>query len=122
MLTKRWVSFHDVTLRGSIDYAYQALALHELRRPFAPAIWTGAEEKADRGKTGQKEIIVEQVWFAGAHSDIGGGYPEKESGLSDISLEWMIERAEEQDLLFHTDNGLSRPDSFQSVHISREKQ
>ena len=30
-----------------------------------------------------------QVWFAGNHSDIGGSYPENESRLSDITLDWM---------------------------------
>ena len=34
-----------------------------------------------------------QWWFAGNHSDIGGSYPETESRLSDIALEWMIEEA-----------------------------
>jgi uncharacterized protein (DUF2235 family) len=34
-----------------------------------------------------------QVWFAGVHADIGGGYPEKESGLSKFPLLWMIEEA-----------------------------
>ena len=35
--------------------------------------------------------MVEQVWFCGVHSDIGGGYPE--CGLSDITLGWMMEKA-----------------------------
>ncbi len=34
---------------------------------------------------------VTQTWFCGAHSDVGGGY--KETGLSDIALEWMITHA-----------------------------
>lgn len=34
-----------------------------------------------------------QVWFAGVHADIGGGYPEKESGLSKFPLLWMIDEA-----------------------------
>lgn len=33
---------------------------------------------------------IKQVWFAGVHSDVGGSYPEAESGLSKISLEWML--------------------------------
>ena len=33
---------------------------------------------------------VKQVWFVGVHSDVGGSYPEMESGLSKISLEWML--------------------------------
>ena len=34
-----------------------------------------------------------QVWFAGVHADIGGGYPEKESSLSKYPLIWMIDEA-----------------------------
>jgi hypothetical protein len=33
------------------------------------------------------------MWFAGNHSDIGGSYPEEESRLSDIALEWMVNEA-----------------------------
>jgi uncharacterized protein (DUF2235 family) len=36
---------------------------------------------------------VKQVWFAGVHSDVGGGYPESESGLSKFPLLWMIDEA-----------------------------
>lgn len=36
---------------------------------------------------------LKQVWFAGAHSDVGGGYPEAESGLSKITLKWMLREA-----------------------------
>lgn len=38
---------------------------------------------------------VKQVWFAGVHSDVGGSYPEEESGLSKIPLMWMIQEAKE---------------------------
>jgi hypothetical protein len=34
------------------------------------------------------------MWFAGHHSDIGGSYPETESRLSDISLQWMVEETQ----------------------------
>lgn len=33
---------------------------------------------------------IKQVWFSGVHSDIGGSYAEEESGLSKITLEWML--------------------------------
>src|SRR5262244_529738 len=36
---------------------------------------------------------VKQVWFPGVHCDIGGGYPEIDSGLSKITLEWMLKEA-----------------------------
>jgi hypothetical protein len=35
--------------------------------------------------------VFEQIWFAGNHADIGGSYPETESRLSDISLQWMVD-------------------------------
>lgn len=47
-------------------------------------------------KTEQSDSLstdVKQVWFAGVHSDIGGGYPKAESGLSSFSLEWMLKEA-----------------------------
>ena len=40
---------------------------------------------------------VKQVWFAGVHCDVGGGYPEKESGLAKLALEWMLEEAKATD-------------------------
>ncbi len=36
---------------------------------------------------------LKQVWFAGVHSDVGGSYPEGESGLSKITLGWMLREA-----------------------------
>lgn len=78
------LEFHDVKLSSYVDNAYQALAIDERRKPFLPAIW----EK-------QKHAInqkVEQVWFAGVHSNVGGGY--EDTGLSDIAFLWMKEKAE----------------------------
>jgi len=42
---------------------------------------------------------IKQVWFAGAHCDVGGGYPEPESGLSKIAFEWMVSEARAAGLL-----------------------
>jgi hypothetical protein len=61
--------------------AYHALAIDERRKPFLPAIWEVDTPGQD----------VEQVWFAGVHSNVGGGYPD--CGLSDIALEWMMGKA-----------------------------
>lgn len=36
---------------------------------------------------------IRQVWFSGVHSDVGGGYPEPESGLSKIAFQWMLREA-----------------------------
>jgi uncharacterized protein (DUF2235 family) len=50
---------------------------------------------SDTGSTAQD---VKQVWFAGVHGDVGGGYPESESGLSKFPLIWMIKEAAEHGL------------------------
>ena len=82
-INKRW-SFHDMTLSSWVDNAFQALAIDEHRKPFRPAVW----EQSSKAN-GQ---VLEQVWFAGVHSNVGGSYPR--TGLSDITLLWMIAKAE----------------------------
>ncbi len=81
-LTRQDYQFHDTELSGSVELAYHALAIDEHRAPFEPTLW------AFQPKPGQ---TIEQVWFCGAHSDVGGGYAE--NGLSDITLDWMIGKA-----------------------------
>lgn len=78
---KLWLGFHDTAPAGLVENAYQALAIDERRGPFIPALW-------DR-RTGQKNL--QQVWFAGVHANVGGGYPD--TGLSDIAFTWMVNRA-----------------------------
>ncbi len=80
--------FHDTDLSSTVSFAYQALAIDEKRRNFEPTLW---HQQDTSGK--QK---MEQVWFAGVHSNIGGGYPE--NGLSDIALNWLISKAKNCDL------------------------
>jgi hypothetical protein len=40
---------------------------------------------------------VEQVWFAGAHSNVGGGY--ERTGLSGYALDWMAYKAQQTGLV-----------------------
>jgi len=84
--------FHDTQLSSRIDYAYHALAIDENRKNFEATLWLQQPHS-----TGQ---VLEQVWFAGAHSNVGGGYPE--SGLSDIALQWMLEKAQSCNLNFES--------------------
>jgi len=81
--------FHKVELVDSIDNAYQALAIDEKRKPFGPALW---KLPAGSGQT------LEQVWFTGVHSNIGGGY--SKDGLANISLHWIKEKAQSHGLEF----------------------
>lgn len=68
-----------------------ALAIDEFRTFFYPMACDWDIEEV--GAT------TEQVWFAGCHGDIGGGFEEHESGLAKIALEWMVKEAEACGLL-----------------------
>lgn len=72
----------------SINIGRQALALDERRAFFRTNRWTRNSSFATHGPRDEK-----QVWFAGSHGDVGGGWPEAESGLSKIALEWMLDEA-----------------------------
>jgi len=79
------LGFHDTSFGEHIEVGLHAVAVDEHRRPFVPTFWTIAKAQQPRGH-------VEQTWFAGAHCNVGGGYPE--SGLSDQALIWMIARVQ----------------------------
>lgn len=82
----RKYQFHDVKLSSQIKYAYHAIAMDERRRIFKPTLWEiDADSYVDNGQ------ICEQVWFPGSHANVGGGYVD--SGLSNIALLWMIDKA-----------------------------
>jgi hypothetical protein len=94
--TKDEYEFHDTELSGAVVNAYHALAIDEHRKPFEPAIWEYKPKPWQH---------IEQVWFCGAHSDVGGGYehervaggpdaaPRFEPQLADLSLDWMLAKA-----------------------------
>jgi uncharacterized protein (DUF2235 family) len=67
------VGFHDTELSRNVSHAFQALAVHELRSAFAPALWSNKNAAQ----------VVEQAWFPGTHCDVGGGNPSHD--LSDIA-------------------------------------
>ena len=85
--------FHDVELSSYVDFAFHAVAVDEHRKPFMPALWIQQQKAKDEGQ------VMEQMWFAGVHSDIGGGYKEHE--LSDGALLWIIEKAKSAGLEFN---------------------
>jgi len=72
-----------------------ALALDERRRMFRVARWnTPQPYVANPFRPGESEPQdIEQRWFAGVHSDVGGGYPEVDSALSKLPLIWMVDEA-----------------------------
>lgn len=82
--------FYDNSLNTRVRYARHALAIDETRKDFARVPWAMIGDRPER--PGEPEWL-QQIWFAGNHSDIGGSYPEDESRLSDISLQWIVEQA-----------------------------
>jgi len=80
---------------ADIAIGRQAIAIDERRTFFRNHLWRApADPSLPRGPKDLK-----QVWFPGVHCDVGGGYPEAESGLSKIALEWMLDEAEAAGLL-----------------------
>ncbi|RAO68307.1 uncharacterized protein BHQ10_004319 [Talaromyces amestolkiae] len=73
----------NTILSPDVRYAFHALSLDERRKAFTPTLWHTPE------KVEEQELL--QVWFSGAHADVGGG--EEDPRLSDISLAWMISHA-----------------------------
>jgi type VI secretion system (T6SS) phospholipase Tle1-like effector len=82
--------FYDQTLNPNVRYAKHALSLDERRADFGRVKW-GDPQATRPSRDEHGYIWFEQYWFAGNHSDIGGGYSENESRLSDIALAWMVD-------------------------------
>ena len=75
--------FHDARLNPEVKYGFHALAIDEKRSQFQPSLWAESNIQAQQ--------TIEQVWFAGVHSDVGGWYDER--GLANITLHWMLGKA-----------------------------
>jgi uncharacterized protein (DUF2235 family) len=86
--------FLDTSLHPDVKNAYHALSIDERRSEFPATLWTSQSP----GQT------VEQVWFAGVHSDVGGSYPDDPDGtaLADVTLAWMIKKASDLGVTFAT--------------------
>jgi len=90
----RFKGFHDTELSSHVDHAFQALAIDEQRPSFIAAPW-----KLQPGAARQGQREVEQVWFAGVHKDVGGGYADDRE-LSEVTLRWMVHHARTCKLAF----------------------
>ena len=130
LATAGWVSlaryrmaFYDTALDYAVRYARHALSIDENRANFDCIPWdeeAPGPPSADRARDVPERF--KQVWFAGNHSDIGGSYPETESRLSDISLDWMVEEAMSLPDPIHIDHTVLNlyPDCAGAQHDERE--
>lgn len=81
-------TFHDFKLSKRVKHARHAIAIDDKRKTFHPIPWR--EDLVEDDQT------LKQVWFAGMHTDVGGGYKEHE--LSDVPFVWMLREAIQEGL------------------------
>ena len=107
-LGEREFLFHDLEPSKIVQHARHAVSIDESREDFEPTLWS---EKPG--------LDLKQVWFAGVHSDVGGGYAER--GLSQCACQWMIAEAYKFGLRFepHLVNALT-PDAGDKHHDERK--
>lgn len=101
--------FQDLRLSKSVEHARQALAIDDERKIFHPVIW---------GTELQDYQTLQQVWFCGMHTDVGGGY--EQQALSDIPLIWMRDEAVRHGLRIYPHHKRElHPDPDGAMHDSR---
>jgi len=89
----------------NVNKIYQALALDDNRaHVFTPIIISSDYVTGDCKGTAKASIgKIDEVWFSGAHADIGGGYTinegnkkgdytDRDVSISGVSLNWMIKK------------------------------
>jgi uncharacterized protein (DUF2235 family) len=105
-------------MNPDISVVRHAVSIDERRAMFRQNLWSNPTAGQD----------VQQVWFAGTHSDVGGGYAESESGLAKLALEWMlneataagmrVDAAKRDRVLGVTDPRFAKPDPAAKMHKS----
>lgn len=104
---------------SSVRVFRQAIAIDEQRRMFRLNQWTEPQKYRADPYLLSSEVAqdAKQVWFAGVHADVGGGYPEAESAASKFPLAWLVGEAAAEGLLVdeamfrHLALGAGRPGS-----------
>lgn len=117
--------FRNNLLPRSVNHARHALAIHEGRTNFTPTVWKAADDEDDRNTDSDR---VEQRWFVGVHSDVGGGYKHDRQQFGNVgyfSLKWMLDELTKKcgvelagcDLVLEQLRAQEEPDKFE-IHDS----
>lgn len=115
----------DRTLNKRVKRACHAVALDDERTTFHPVLWTEKGEPSgaadEEGRRFIKDERICQVWFAGAHSNVGGGYPD--DSLACVALYWMMREAFGAGVRFKSlpTDPPSLPSSLREVLAARDK-
>jgi uncharacterized protein (DUF2235 family) len=86
MAIDKWfwpMTLADRNFADGIHRACHAISLDDERPTFRPVLWTDPSTRPER---------LSQVWFAGVHANVGGGYPD--DGLAHVALQWIMEEAQ----------------------------
>jgi hypothetical protein len=106
---EQW-NFYDNLLGTHVITARHAMAMDEKRASFTVTRWDLTAQQ-------QVSADVKELWFAGVHSDVGGGYPH--SGLADIALQWMMDESGACGLQFYPYAAKQlKPDPYAVLHDS----
>lgn len=119
----RWIwplELPNTEFHPAIRKARHAIAIDEERATFAPVLWdedeTNTRPAGEKRPTSEERLL--QVWFAGVHSNVGGGYPD--DSLANVSLSWMLAEAEQAGLKFKKLPGAD-PDALLVTDSSKDK-
>ena len=80
--------YHRMTVYPNVKRIYHAVSIDERRTQFFPHLLYRQVEDAN--------TLVEEVWFPGVHSDVGGCFRHEDSSLGDISLQWIISKVQNE--------------------------
>ena len=98
--------FADKVLNPKIKRGSHAISIDERRLLFTPTLW-------------EKDERITQVLYTGSHSDVGGGYIER--GLSDISLQWIINETKNLGVMFENNISNLTLNALSDIHPQWEK-
>jgi uncharacterized protein (DUF2235 family) len=108
----------DRQLNPRVRKACHALSLDDERTTFHPLLWDESLEPELTGIRTTASERISQVWFAGVHSNVGGGYPD--DSLAHVSLTWIMSEARQRGLTLKAAPGAD-PDAFKRVESTQDK-
>src|SRR5262245_13081903 len=103
-LTRAWdyyvwpLSMNDRVPCDNVEKAFHALSIDDERNAFHPVLWTEKNEPQNATSTDLNLERISQVWFAGVHANVGGGYPD--DSLAHVPLHWVMVEAHNRGLVF----------------------
>jgi uncharacterized protein (DUF2235 family) len=98
----------DLAQNPTIQRGRHAVSIDERRCFYQDNLWGGPVavdipvvlQGSAQAREIPKQQDLQQVWFSGVHSDVGGSYLQLLSGLANITLKWMIEETRKADAVF----------------------